>query len=217
MVECKLLLMMGFCSNLTEDTVVLDSGHCPRWAVNQRLTCSREAAVLHDDAVDFYFRPFVLREVSSLFSLIHKMIYMYYRFPSSTCVGIGQVSLPERVLSLFDDNFLLTQTCCDLPCLPASITLQMLATVIVLRTGKMLGVISFPDMDLSIPRKVSYKINYEVGSSYRSKLHSGFNTLFMFPDVPAATALCRESDIRTVWDTETQVRAYYLSINWHVI
>lgn len=30
----------------------------------------------------------------------------------------------------------------------------MLATVIVLRTGKALGVISFPDMDLSIPRKI---------------------------------------------------------------
>uniref|UniRef100_A0A3Q3IXN4 Sugar phosphate transporter domain-containing protein n=1 Tax=Monopterus albus TaxID=43700 RepID=A0A3Q3IXN4_MONAL len=30
----------------------------------------------------------------------------------------------------------------------------MLATVVVLRTGKMLGVISFPDVDLSIPRKM---------------------------------------------------------------
>uniref|UniRef100_A0A8C4HGA1 Sugar phosphate transporter domain-containing protein n=1 Tax=Dicentrarchus labrax TaxID=13489 RepID=A0A8C4HGA1_DICLA len=36
----------------------------------------------------------------------------------------------------------------------ASITLQMLATIVVLRMGKMLGVISFPDMDLSIPRKM---------------------------------------------------------------
>lgn len=33
-------------------------------------------------------------------------------------------------------------------------SLQMLATVVVLRTGKMLGVISFPDLDLSIPHKV---------------------------------------------------------------
>uniref|UniRef100_A0A673AM75 UDP-N-acetylglucosamine/UDP-glucose/GDP-mannose transporter-like n=1 Tax=Sphaeramia orbicularis TaxID=375764 RepID=A0A673AM75_9TELE len=36
----------------------------------------------------------------------------------------------------------------------SSLLLQMLATVVVLRTGKMLGVISFPDMDLSIPRKM---------------------------------------------------------------
>lgn len=33
-------------------------------------------------------------------------------------------------------------------------TSQMLATIVVLRTSKMLGVISFPDMDLSIPGKV---------------------------------------------------------------
>ncbi|XP_078791170.1 solute carrier family 35 member D2-like protein isoform X1 [Oryzias latipes] len=44
----------------------------------------------------------------------------YNKFPSSTCVGIG----------------------------------QMLATIVVLRMGKMLGIISFPDMDLSIPRKM---------------------------------------------------------------
>lgn len=59
---------------------------------------------------------------------------------------------------------MLTQTGRDVPCLSASITLQMLATIVVLRTGKMLGVISFPDMDLSIPRKVSHKIDYELDS-----------------------------------------------------
>lgn len=36
----------------------------------------------------------------------------------------------------------------------ASVSLQMLATIVVLRTGKLLGVISFPDLDLSTPRKV---------------------------------------------------------------
>ncbi|XP_030015471.1 UDP-N-acetylglucosamine/UDP-glucose/GDP-mannose transporter-like isoform X2 [Sphaeramia orbicularis] len=57
---------------------------------------------------------------SFLIVVVNKSVLTNYRFPSSTCVGIG----------------------------------QMLATVVVLRTGKMLGVISFPDMDLSIPRKM---------------------------------------------------------------
>ncbi|XP_022068698.1 UDP-N-acetylglucosamine/UDP-glucose/GDP-mannose transporter-like [Acanthochromis polyacanthus] len=57
---------------------------------------------------------------SFLIVVVNKSVLTSYRFPSSTCVGIG----------------------------------QMLATVVVLRTGKMLGVISFPDMDLSIPRKM---------------------------------------------------------------
>lgn len=57
---------------------------------------------------------------SFLIVVVNKSVLTSYRFPSSTCVGIG----------------------------------QMLATVVVLRMGKMLGVISFPDMDLSIPRKM---------------------------------------------------------------
>ncbi|XP_023153125.3 UDP-N-acetylglucosamine/UDP-glucose/GDP-mannose transporter-like [Amphiprion ocellaris] len=57
---------------------------------------------------------------SFLIVVVNKSVLTSYRFPSSTCVGIG----------------------------------QMLATVVVLRTGKMLGIISFPDMDLSIPRKM---------------------------------------------------------------
>ncbi|KAG8013977.1 UDP-glucuronic acid/UDP-N-acetylgalactosamine transporter [Nibea albiflora] len=57
---------------------------------------------------------------SFLIVVVNKSVLTSYRFPSSTCVGIG----------------------------------QMLATIIVLRTGKMLGVISFPDMDLSIPGKM---------------------------------------------------------------
>ncbi|XP_067385085.1 nucleotide sugar transporter SLC35D2-like isoform X2 [Channa argus] len=59
--------------------------------------------------------------ISSFFIVIvNKSVLTSYRFPSSTCVGIG----------------------------------QMLATVVVLRIGKMLGVISFPDLDLSIPHKM---------------------------------------------------------------
>ncbi|XP_042283549.1 UDP-N-acetylglucosamine/UDP-glucose/GDP-mannose transporter-like isoform X1 [Thunnus maccoyii] len=57
---------------------------------------------------------------SFLIVVVNKSVLTSYRFPSSTCVGIG----------------------------------QMLATIVVLRIGKMMGVISFPDMDLSIPRKM---------------------------------------------------------------
>ncbi|XP_063317390.1 nucleotide sugar transporter SLC35D2-like [Pelmatolapia mariae] len=57
---------------------------------------------------------------SFLIVVVNKSVLTNYRFPSSTCVGIG----------------------------------QMLATVVVLRIGKMLGVISFPDLDSSIPRKM---------------------------------------------------------------
>uniref|UniRef100_A0A8C2Z8X2 Solute carrier family 35 member D1b n=1 Tax=Cyclopterus lumpus TaxID=8103 RepID=A0A8C2Z8X2_CYCLU len=72
---------------------------------------------------------FSLSSSISLFSVLHPsllswfssfIVCMFYRFPSSTCVGIG----------------------------------QMLATIVVLRTGKLLGVISFPDVDTSIPRKM---------------------------------------------------------------
>ncbi|KAM7401071.1 hypothetical protein PAMA_005323 [Pampus argenteus] len=57
---------------------------------------------------------------SFIIVVVNKSVLTSYRFPSSTCVGIG----------------------------------QMLATIVVLRTGKMLGIVSFPDMDLSIPRKM---------------------------------------------------------------
>ncbi|XP_056248227.1 UDP-N-acetylglucosamine/UDP-glucose/GDP-mannose transporter-like [Seriola aureovittata] len=57
---------------------------------------------------------------SFLIVVVNKSVLTSYRFPSSACVGIG----------------------------------QMLATIVVLRSGKMLGIISFPDMDLSIPGKM---------------------------------------------------------------
>ncbi|XP_056276943.1 UDP-N-acetylglucosamine/UDP-glucose/GDP-mannose transporter-like isoform X2 [Pseudoliparis swirei] len=57
---------------------------------------------------------------SFLIVVVNKSVLTSYRFPSSTCVALG----------------------------------QMLATIVVLRTGKLLGVISFPDVDTSIPRKM---------------------------------------------------------------
>ncbi|XP_018532801.1 UDP-N-acetylglucosamine/UDP-glucose/GDP-mannose transporter [Lates calcarifer] len=57
---------------------------------------------------------------SFLIVVVNKSVLTSYRFPSSTCVGIG----------------------------------QMLATIVVLGIGKMLGIISFPGLDLSIPRKM---------------------------------------------------------------
>ncbi|XP_032421177.1 UDP-N-acetylglucosamine/UDP-glucose/GDP-mannose transporter-like [Xiphophorus hellerii] len=57
---------------------------------------------------------------SFLIVVVNKSVLTNYRFPSSTCVGIG----------------------------------QMLATIVVLRTGKMLGVIAFPDLDVTIPGKM---------------------------------------------------------------
>ncbi|KAM9845481.1 nucleotide sugar transporter SLC35D2-like isoform 2-T2 [Aulostomus maculatus] len=57
---------------------------------------------------------------SFLIVVVNKSVLSGYRFPSSTCLSIG----------------------------------QMLATVVVLRIGKMLGVILFPDMSLSIPQKM---------------------------------------------------------------
>ncbi|KAK5599592.1 hypothetical protein CRENBAI_018902 [Crenichthys baileyi] len=57
---------------------------------------------------------------SFLIVVVNKSVLTSYRFPSSTCVGIG----------------------------------QMLATIVVLRTGKMLGVISFPDLDVTVPGKM---------------------------------------------------------------
>ncbi|KAJ0011786.1 hypothetical protein NQD34_012761 [Periophthalmus magnuspinnatus] len=57
---------------------------------------------------------------SFLIVVVNKSVLTNYSFPSSTCVGIG----------------------------------QMFATILVLRLGKMFGVISFPGISLSIPRKM---------------------------------------------------------------
>ncbi|XP_076000788.1 nucleotide sugar transporter SLC35D2-like [Genypterus blacodes] len=57
---------------------------------------------------------------SFLIVVLNKSVLTSYRFPSSACVGLG----------------------------------QMLATIVVLRTAKALGIISFPPMDSSIPHKM---------------------------------------------------------------
>lgn len=57
---------------------------------------------------------------SFLIVVVNKSVLTSYRFPSSTCVGIG----------------------------------QMLATIVVLRAAKALGVIRFPDMDHTMPNKM---------------------------------------------------------------
>ncbi|KAG7263809.1 hypothetical protein CRUP_006577 [Coryphaenoides rupestris] len=57
---------------------------------------------------------------SFLIVVVNKSILTSYRFPSSTCVGLG----------------------------------QMLATIVVLRTAKAIGVITFPDMDYTVPSKM---------------------------------------------------------------
>ncbi|XP_034071221.1 UDP-N-acetylglucosamine/UDP-glucose/GDP-mannose transporter-like [Gymnodraco acuticeps] len=75
------------------------------------------------DSYSVYLRLFAagFYGVSSfIIVIVNKSVLTSYRFPSSTCVGLG----------------------------------QMLATVVVLRIGKALGIISFPDTDLSIPRKM---------------------------------------------------------------
>ncbi|MBN3288125.1 S35D2 protein, partial [Polyodon spathula] len=56
---------------------------------------------------------------SFIIVVVNKSLLTNYRFPSSICVGLG----------------------------------QMVATVVVLRVGKALGVIHFPDFDTNIPRK----------------------------------------------------------------
>lgn len=87
----------------------------------------------------------------------------------------------------------------------------MLATIVVLRVGKMMGVISFPDLDLSIPRKV--------GSLMSKVLYDGKYLVFLpslyvntypcvFPDVSTASPLCWESSIGAFWDPTTQVCAH---------
>lgn len=82
---------------------------------------SLQKSAAHDTALVSKLLSALFYGVSSfLIVVVNKSVLTNYSFPSSACVGIG----------------------------------QMLATIIVLRLGKMLGVISFPDMDLKIPRKM---------------------------------------------------------------
>lgn len=56
---------------------------------------------------------------------------------------------PSKSLRAWDVSSTFQRLTCRL-----SLPLQMLATIVVLRSGKLLGIISFPDLDLSIPGKV---------------------------------------------------------------
>ncbi|KTG47913.1 hypothetical protein cypCar_00001741 [Cyprinus carpio] len=81
-----------------------------------------EAAGMADQTLTVLFKLLAagFYGVSSfLIIVVNKSVLTNYRFPSSICVGIG----------------------------------QMLATVVVLRVGKALRVITFPEFDGSIPRK----------------------------------------------------------------
>lgn len=82
----------------------------------------------------------------------------FVRFPSSVCVGIGQVS--------FLGFFLLVRWYFQTQCRQSgrgvtvpTVRVQMLATIVVLWVGKAARVISFPDCDESIPRKVKTAVH----------------------------------------------------------
>lgn len=70
----------------------------------------------------------------------------------------------------------------------------------------MLGVISFPDLDLSIPSKVRADL-FDADKDDVSHITTSHTAFSVFPDVPAAAAVCGKSNIRTVWDAAPQVGA----------
>lgn len=95
------------------------SGACPQ--KEPTLSNKPDNCVKSDNAVFRKLLAAAFYGISSfLIVVVNKSVLTSYRFPSSTCVGIG----------------------------------QMLATIVVLRTAKALGVITFPDMDYTIPKKM---------------------------------------------------------------
>lgn len=81
---------------------------------------------------------------------------------------------------------------------------QMLATVVVLWVGKATKVISFPDCDETIPRKVMVTSALYNICSFKE---FSFRLLSGFTDIPSTSPLCGKSDHWSVWNQKAEVSA----------
>lgn len=96
--------------------------------------------------------------------------------------------------------------------------MQMLATVVVLWVGKAARVISFPDFDNSMPRKVKPWMYIKTVQSFppstsvnsiKTHLFTSIYGHFCLPapvDFSSTSSVCGESNNRTLWDQKAEVR-----------